>query len=628
MKGKKKYLLHCIIICSTWLSMAASLLAQPDSLKQLPIIEVSSLRANNFTIGQVKIGANESLNALLQQQALQNWIQYATPLSFRTYGTGTASVSARGTGANHTALLWNGINIQNPLNGIIDLPITAVGSNDKVEVKLGAGTALFGSGAIGATIFLENTPKSEDGIATQVNYGIGSFDYHQISASSSYRKKAFAGQTRIAQQGASNNFTYRNPTIIGSPLQDAQNAAFTHFNLTQHLYFNVAKNQFLKIHFWHSQNKRALTPTMTAANVNAVLRDTATRVATEWTGFFNQNIIKYRVAVAHDNNRYDSDIEKNSKNAITTFVNEAEWNRKVNKIYECRIAANVTIEQPQSNNFSKNTPQRQRIALLVNQLLHLKEKLDVSVNLRQEFLNQNLVPFTFSIGANYQIQQRWALRGAFSKVYNIPALNDLYWKNGLGNPNLLPENGFSGEIGTDYKYSNDVWRYKIQASLYHIYLKDRIQWLPQTDGIWRPSNIAQMRSSGLELMTEIERKISHFSILFRPQYQLAHSIDEQEKQLIYVPKHNVSLLLLLKFKKMQCIYQQTISSRRFMTADNTNALPAVSVANLSFDYRLLIKKYSFNITASILNVFNKDYQIIQYYPNPKRNYRLSITTNF
>ncbi len=82
-------------------------------------MEVTSFRINRFTTGQVQLETDSQTLRLLQQQPLQDWLMMATPLSFRTYGTGTGSVSSRGTGANHTALLWNGINIQNTLNNTL-----------------------------------------------------------------------------------------------------------------------------------------------------------------------------------------------------------------------------------------------------------------------------------------------------------------------------------------------------------------------------------------------------------------------------------------------------------------------------------------------------------------------------
>ena len=61
-------------------------------------------------------------------------------------------------------------------------------------------------------------------------------------------------------------------------------------------------------------------------------------------------------------------------------------------------------------------------------------------------MDNEFVPFTFSLGNNYKIFKWLTARASVSKVYRIPTMNDLYWTPG-GNPNLLPESGYAQEGG-------------------------------------------------------------------------------------------------------------------------------------------------------------------------------------
>lgn len=617
--------LHFILFI--FLSLLANLQVvhcQEDSLKALPKLEVSSYRPNNFSTGQVLIESNNNIKNITNQVPLQDWIALATPLSFRTYATGTATISSRGTGSGHTALLWNGINLQNSLTGIVDLPIFEAGSNDKIAVKLGASTALFGSNAMGATIQLDNEKPQQNGLKSSLNIGAGSFDYQQLSAHFRYRKKFFSGATRFSKQRAENDFIFKNTAQIGQPLQRAINADFDFFNFTQHIYIDIAKYHALNIHFWHSQNQRALTPTMTAANINEILRDTSTRFVAEWIGGVGEYVFKARSAWTRDNNNYESNFIKNSQNKVENFINEVEINRELSKLYAFRFGVNNTNERSLSNNLDGN-PKRNRWAFFLNQNFRLIENNKISFNVRQEWNNAIALPFTYSIGAEQSIfkkkTNKYVLRGSFSRVYNVPSFNDLYWKT-LGNPNLKAEKGYSREVGFTIKSPNKDFQWRNDFSIFYLNLQNRILWLPE-NGIFRPNNLEKMYSSGIEYLGNFEWQKKLWLFKINPQYQLARSHGGDKKQLIYIPKHNANLTFSVFYKQLSLLWHQQFSSKRNMTGNDFTE--GFTLSNANCFYTIAWKKYKLRGGLKVNNIFNADYQMVQYYPNPRRNFKVEIS---
>ncbi len=618
---QKKFLISSFFFVAHWA------FAQKDTLQNLPTVEISSLRPTTYAIGQVKLEANQQTTTILQQQSLQDFLQIATPLSFRSYGTGAAFISARGTSARHSALLWNGINIQNGLTGVLDLPTFEIGSGGRLSVHLGASTALFGSGAMGATLLFDNEKPQQIGLQSELNVGTGSFDYQQLSANFKYKKRFFAGETRLSNQHSTNNFEFKNVTEFGKPLQRAENAAFNRFNFTQHFYLNIKENQFLKIHFWHSQNYRENTPTMIARNDKAVLRDTATRIMAEWSGFFKKNIVKARIAWSDDNNNYESDVVTKSQNRIQTLVNEVEINHNFSSKYNFRVAANFTREQSLSSNFSQNQT-RNRWAILWNQNFFPNEKTRFSLNARQEITDKKVVPFTFSLGGERALFSAKAvnvkLRAAFSRIYNLPALNDLYWEV-LGNPNLLPEQGWSKEIGISTDGGNEQQTWKTHITFFHLNLKNHLLWLPQ-NGLWKPNNLNLMRSYGLEFMASYSYKKGAWIFGVSPQYQLANArANSEPNQLIFIPVHNANTSFSVQYKNISLLWQQSVSSRRTMPDGFTKPF---SLANLNLIFLTKYKKITPVFAFRVLNLFNNDYQVMQYFPNPRRNFKADITLKF
>ena len=600
--------------------------AQSDTLKSLPAVEISSFRPSQYATGQVKIDADEATLKLVGQQGLQDFLQTATPLSFRTYGTGISSVSARGTGSSHTALLWNGINIQNTLSGIVDLPLFENAVADRISIKYGASTALFGSGAIGSTIICDNEKPEKRGAKFNFNTGVGSFGYYQAAGEMSLSAKKVASETRFSTQYSDNDFSFRNSAELGSPRQRADNAAFRRMNLTQHLFFELNRRQFLKLHFWHAQNKRALMPSLTSADDNAMLRDSSTRAVAEWSLFRNRSVVKLRTYLSADHNVYYSNTVKWSSNKLRTFVSEAELNRDFGKNLHSRLAINYTRELAQSTNFT-NTQLRNRLALLLNQSFRAVDVADFSLNLRQEIYDGKLSPFTFSAGVERPLNSSWKLRGAASRVYNLPALNDLYWMH-LGNPTLRAEQGWSSEAGVNFvlkKSSNQ--QFTAQFTFYQINLKNRILWFPVA-GVWRPSNLNQMNSTGFEFFGKYTQKFGNWTFSVNPQYQLAYSRGDEGKQLIYVPIHNGTLNIGTSIRRFSLGWNQYMSSRRYMSSDHQSWTKGFTLSGLSTTYAAKLGNANVTLSVRVMNLFNSNYQIIQYYPNPGRNFKTDLTVQF
>ena len=92
----------------------------------------------------------------------------------------TSSPSFRGTTSQQTVVVWNGININSQLLGQTDFNTISTRSFNSIDVKAGGGSVVYGSGAIGGTIHLNNDLKFTDIFKNdlQINYG----DFNTLSA--------------------------------------------------------------------------------------------------------------------------------------------------------------------------------------------------------------------------------------------------------------------------------------------------------------------------------------------------------------------------------------------------------------------------------------------------------------
>ena len=128
----------------------------------------------------------------------------------------------------------------------------------------------------------------------------------------------------------------------------------------------------------------------------------------------------------------------------------------------------------------------------------LDEKLNISPGI--SWANYSTVGNFFYPGLDvgYNFNQNNKIYGNISRVSRVPTFTDLYYKSNteVGNPNLLPENAVSAEIGYQYQTKNILA--KVSG-----FLRDSnnsIDWtkVSLNDPVWYAQNIGDTSSKGVE----------------------------------------------------------------------------------------------------------------------------------
>ena len=113
---------------------------------------------------------NEAVN-------LSELLQEHSPVFVKNYGSGGLStVSFRGTGASHTKVLWNDINLNSPMNGQIDFSLYPTIFFNNAELHHGASGLIDGSGSLGGSVHLSNSTSYNRGLKIGLQQAIGSFN--------------------------------------------------------------------------------------------------------------------------------------------------------------------------------------------------------------------------------------------------------------------------------------------------------------------------------------------------------------------------------------------------------------------------------------------------------------------
>jgi len=95
--------------------------------------------------------------------------------------------------------------------------------------------------------------------------------------------------------------------------------------------------------------------------------------------------------------------------------------------------------------------------------------------------------------------QNTALKISSGKHFRAPTPNDLFWPDdgfSKGNPELLPETGYHSDVTWEQSLQSD--RIFFSASYFHWTIDDKIQWEPDSNGIYTPDNLRSFEADGFE----------------------------------------------------------------------------------------------------------------------------------
>ena len=239
-----------------------------------------------------------------------------------------------------------------------------------------------------------------------------------------------------------------------------------------------------------------------------------------------------------------------------------------------------------------------------------------------------------SISWRIWAEQNLRLRFSYKDIFRIPTFNDMYYLR-IGNTNLRPEKATQYNVGVTW--SGDLFRIgKLELSVdgYYNRVKDKIVAMP-TMFIWKMLNMGEVSIGGLDVNVSTELPLSkRWSLLLQGTYTYQHAIDitdETDKnyrdQIPYTPEHagNVSCSLLNPW--LNVTYNLTCVGDRYALPQNieANRIHSYVDQSISVNREFVVRNCKLRLQGELLNLANKSYEVIQYYPMPGRSWRLSVS---
>lgn len=227
------------------------------------------------------------------------------------------------------------------------------------------------------------------------------------------------------------------------------------------------------------------------------------------------------------------------------------------------------------------------------------------------------------------------VRMMYKKTFRMPTFNDLYYFRS-GNKNLRPERAHEYNAGISWQaqLKGAVEELTLTADGYFNDVTDKIVAFPTTY-VWKMANYGHVHITGIDATCHLRWRLTADSKLHvSSSYTLQHAVDvtnpeasNYRMQLPYTPLHSGSARLLLTTPWVNVGYSLIASSERYSTSEQLPRYRIGSYAEhtITLSRRFTLHGTSLTAQAEALNLTNATYEVIQYYPMPGRQFRLSLT---
>lgn len=626
--------------------------AQQDTVVRLSGVTVVQTRIKDLGSGIVFKGIDSAQKFIYQQKDLSSVLTEQSLVFVRSQGPGNlATTSIRGAGSQHTAVLWNGLNLNNSMNGLVDLSLIPNGLFDGIAVQYGSSTALWGSGALGGAIHIENYRNFKSPLT--IGYGIESTSFDDILGFNGVNQNFSIGKgtsksswsVKVNHNYNDNKFLYsetnqnlsqRNENILGS---------FSSLGVASDFYWQLRPRHQLQFHYWIQNVERNVSPSLFEVNSNSRLEDLSHRLALNYWANYDFGFFGFRSGLFLKDLLFTSDNLDDAPSKSQTYINELYYILDIDSKHLINIGVNNNFNVGRHKNYADIVIDSSEVLSKRSQNLAaffasykytpIKSRISFSLNLRQEWRDSQILPFTFDFGSEYRLNKAWLLAARISKMYRVPNLNDLFWNPG-GNPNLQAESGYASELSTQIEIvKNKSINLNVDYAGFYRRINNWIQWTPGL--VWSPENLLEVESFGNEWEMNFNYKIKDWSFGLKTSYSYvisqnikasSNNSESLGRQLIYTPINQVFGNAIVKYKNWYFNFNQQYVGYVYTASDHSQFIEPYNPANVRIQYNKAFGRYNMAFWLGINNIFNEDFQVVRSRPMPLRSFTIGFKTQF
>ncbi len=637
-----------------------------DSVHEISEVNVVANRhAEVIPVQHLEGAALEQLSV----QSVADAVRYFSGIQIKDYGGvgGLKTVDLRSMGTNHLGVFYDGIEIGNAQNGIVDLGKFSMDNIEQLSLYNGQKSDIFQSakdfGSAGTLYIKTRRPRFKAGKPYNIEISMKTGSFGLANPSVLYEQKisnhisASANFEYIFATGKY-PFRYRRVNQDGSVAWDT--TAVRRNGDIQALRAEAGVFGAYDNGKWHAKgyfydSGRGIP--------GAIVNNIWTNSQRQWDrNAFAQASWQHSFDFGYDllvNAKYSNDYMRYLNPDTTLMYIDNSFNQQevylscVNRyhfysFWDVALAADYQYNYLESDMVNFVFPRRKTFLLSAATSIDWKW-LKAEASLLGTFVRdkvsrqvaestrQSSHYFTPAVALSYQplLSERFFLRAFYKRIFRMPTFNDLYYTD-MGNITLKPEytNQYNAGLAYDKRLSGVVSDVGGKVDAYFISVDDKIVAIPKGNGQyrWQMMNFGHVEIIGTDVNAYLNLVFPYdiyCRINLNYTYQRAQDLTDPADnltyggQIPYIPWHSGSVVFNMSWKDVSLNYSFVYVGERYCSSANipVNYEQPWYTHDMSVTYRHEWQKAGLQFSLEINNMFNQQYDVIRNYPMPGRNYR-------
>ena len=576
-------------------------------------------------------------------------------ITLRDYGGagGMKTVSVRGFGAKHTGVSYDGVMISECQSGEIDLSRYSLNNVDHLTLVVGDNDDIFvpaRQASVPAVLNIQTLPHDGDSHLTAV-MKCGSFGY--VSPFVRYIQRLSEGLSVSAAAEytyAENDYPYEIQNVTQTVKDRRTNSRMNSGHGEVNVVWNAnAFNRLCGKVYYYDNDRQLPGQVHYYTNLNGeTLRDRNALAQMQYqthnrTGWSLKWHAKYNWTASI----YKDSLTPNGFNDASYWQREAYTSAAVlftpDDCWSLDYSADYSF-----NNLNGNSgrtvvgrPYRHTVLQSATARYHTSRLTVTGRLLYSLYLNdtkegasaRNMRRLSPSLSLSYRVVDDVFVRASYKNIFRSPTFNESYYFH-FGSTDLLPESTNQLNVGATYQHQTSAFSLQTSLDLYYNKVSDMIVAVPYNMFVWTCINVGKVRVLGADLTANCQWAVapSHtLTLAGNYSYQQAENRTNPESpyygnQIAYIPCHTGSLSLAWENPWVSLsLHGSGVSSR---WANNQHyegtEIDGYWDTGLTAWHTFRWGQQSLEARLDVKNIFDRQYEIVAYYPMPGRSWQVTI----
>lgn len=570
---------------------------------------------------------------------------------------GLKTVSVRGLGAQHTAVLYDGASMNDAQSAQVDIGRFSLENISFISLSIGQPNDIFQPAkAFASASVLDiktNAPSFLSGnYKGKLTLKTGSFGLFNPSLQHAQKvSKNWIVSATGDWQRADGNYPFKFNNGASVENRKRINSDVDIWRTEFNVYADLKKAGSLKLKAYYYDAERGLPGSVKSDNIyagerlwNKDLMSYLNYENTLSTKFWVKGLTKF---ARFYNKYYDKNINQPG-GSMTSKYTQFEYYASSTVLYKPTSVLSFSLAQDYSYNLlntnfvdqkhpSRNTSQTalngqystNRMVATVGLLgTYVGEAVEVGQKPADKkrlspALSLSYKPCDFGLRA----------RLSYKDILRVPTFSDLYYSR-IGNTKLRPEKAQQYNVGFTYGESINSWLrfFSLSVDGYVNKVTDKIVIASPSMFVFKMMNMDNVTIKGGDVCASAEISLSPKLSIFANvaySYQEAEN-DRTNQQIPYTPKHTANGGLSVENPWINLSYSFVASGKQYSLPENIemNKIKPYFDQTISVNKTLAWIKYKLRFQGELINLGNKNYEVIKLYPMPGRSFRLSVQLTY